>query len=283
MNRRQFLTGVVAATLSGSVYATSDDKLYRRLRWSLTLENPQATRLSGVKLWTYVPTEITSVQAVRSLNVSETFQRLSDSAGNRLIQITFSEIPPFANRAVSFDVLLELTLAESPLVLIAPDRWLNPEPYVESDDFEISSLAMQLKRESKSQTVREIYDWVRQNIKYAGYIAEDLGARYAMRARKGDCSEYAYLVAALSRAAGIPARAVGGYVVDRDEVLRPTEYHNWAEVYYDGTWHCVDAQKQCYRSSGGRYVVFEIISSATQSPMNGAHRAVSEGGALVHL
>ncbi len=58
--------------------------------------------------------------------------------------------------------------------------------------------------------------------------------------RKGDCSEYATLMVALSRLNGIPAREVFGYAYG-DENDTPTfGGHAWVELYIDGAWREYD-------------------------------------------
>jgi len=66
------------------------------------------------------------------------------------------------------------------------------------------------------------------------------------RSRQGDCSEHGVLLAALARAAGLPARGVSGIVqipegmlgVGREGVFG---YHMWTQVYIDGQWVDIDA------------------------------------------
>ncbi len=65
------------------------------------------------------------------------------------------------------------------------------------------------------------------NIQYAGYTKDDRGALYALKKRKGDCTEYMYLLTALARANGVPTRGIGGYVYAKDAVLRPMDHTPW--------------------------------------------------------
>jgi len=55
----------------------------------------------------------------------------------------------------------------------------------------------------------------------------------------GDCTEHAVLLAAMARAAGLPARAAMGliYVAGEQSFL----YHMWTEVYIGGRWIPLDA------------------------------------------
>lgn len=65
--------------------------------------------------------------------------------------------------------------------------------------------------------------------------------------RRGHCEYFASAAALLARAAGIPARVVGGYrVVERSPlddyaIVRERDAHAWAEVWIDGRWETLDA------------------------------------------
>ena len=73
------------------------------------------------------------------------------------------------------------------------------------------------------------------------YSAEPLTVLDTVRKREGDCSEHASLFTTLARAAGIPARTVGGLVFA--EVLEDKYRfgaHAWNEVDLNGYWVPVD-------------------------------------------
>jgi hypothetical protein len=72
------------------------------------------------------------------------------------------------------------------------------------------------------------------------YTAQPLTVMDLLKGRKGDCKHYALLLTTLARAAGIPAREVGGlvYLGDDEKALG---FHAWNEVVVDGHWVPVDA------------------------------------------
>jgi len=283
MDRRRFVLLVtLAGVLSGWSSARGGEKL-RRLRWSLTIENPTAELLSDQKVWIYVPLESGSAQRLVSFDVSTEHGRQIDQIGNCIVQMDFPSVPAFSTRVVTFDALLDMAARSTAELLNNGNPWLTSENYIESDSPDIRALSGQLRGESVAETVKSIYDWVKQNIRYAGFIADDLGAAYALRERRGDCTEYAYLTVALARAAGVPARAVGGYVLEQDSTLRASDYHNWAEVYVDGAWLLVDPQKGCFNASYERYVVFRRISSRVLNPLGAAHRYTIQGRVIVRF
>ncbi len=66
------------------------------------------------------------------------------------------------------------------------------------------------------------------------------------RSRQGDCSEHGVLLAALARAANLPARGVSGLVQIPEGTLGAGRegvfgYHMWTQVYIDGQWVDIDA------------------------------------------
>ncbi len=72
-------------------------------------------------------------------------------------------------------------------------------------------------------------------------VIRDLGTVFAtasqtLRARRGDCTEHAVLLAACCRARGIPARLVAGIVPASDRML----FHLWTEVFLN-RWSPLDA------------------------------------------
>ncbi len=80
-----------------------------------------------------------------------------------------------------------------------------------------------------------------------GYITEvtftqalDTAAQVA-ESRKGDCTEFGMLMAAMCRAANLPSRtAIGLVMVNRPEAPF-LGFHMWTEVYIDGDWLGFDA------------------------------------------
>ncbi|MBW2031294.1 MAG: transglutaminase domain-containing protein [Deltaproteobacteria bacterium] len=144
--------------------------------------------------------------------------------------------------------------------------YLAPVKYIESHNPEIIRLARRLKAPDAARTARNIFEWVSQNIRYTGYTGRPRGALYALSRRKGDCTELMYLFAALCRAEGIPARCVGGYICTQDTVLRPQDYHNWAEFYLGGTWQISDPLNGVFMEGGSNYIAMRIFGGAQDDP-----------------
>ena len=117
--------------------------------------------------------------------------------------------------------------------------FLEPDVHIESDDPEIVALAEELTREAATawDATEIIVDWCAKNIKYV--IADTPSAKLALTKKEGDCGPHATLTIALLRAAGIPARMVGGLLYDFS--IDGFGQHVWVEVYIgDGQWVPVD-------------------------------------------
>jgi transglutaminase-like putative cysteine protease len=109
------------------------------------------------------------------------------------------------------------------------EEFLKQEKYIEKDDTRIREIAKSITGASEVDIVKNIYDYVLDNMEYVVQGRRDLGALNALRHKKGDCSEYSDLFAAICRAKNIPARVVNGFSVQPDT---KTAKHNWVEVYF---------------------------------------------------
>lgn len=272
-----------AACMTLGPWAAGAQDIRRQLRFSLAMVNPHAHELRDQMLWIYGPAGETQTQKLRVLTASVDHEILTDEMGHRIIALRVPALPPFGRKVVTVDAVLALRDEPMLQTLTDPEQWLRSERYIEVGDPDVKSVAHQLQQAAPIDTARAIFDWVRGHLLYAGYVADDLGAVYALSQRRGDCTEYAYLATALARANGIPARMVGGYVVDRDTTVRSTGYHNWCEVFLDGAWRLLDAQKENWLVPAQRYVAFRIYRDRALNPIGLAHRFRVGGDMQVEL
>ncbi|SFD88245.1 transglutaminase-like domain-containing protein [Roseivivax sediminis] len=114
--------------------------------------------------------------------------------------------------------------------------YLRPSRFCQSDQFG-SFANKRFGGLSGGAKVAAIRDWVATEIAYvpassdAGTTALDTFAR-----REGVCRDFAHMVCALARAAGIPARYASAYAPG----VEPPDFHAVAEVWLDDGWHLVD-------------------------------------------
>lgn len=283
MDRRRFVTHalMLPACVAIAAPAAGQDQVpqQRRLRFTIGFTNPLAHALERQSFACYLPASLAPGQVLRGVEVSMAHRVQSDAVGHRILALEFDQFPALGKKIVSVSCTVDAQAqAENRQeALLARSAWLQPERFIESDAGEIRALAASLRRQDDLASARAIYDWVKDNLAYAGYVAQDLGARHALLNRRGDCTEYADLVVALARANGIPGRMVGGYVTDRDSAPRPQEYHNWAELYLDGAWRLVDAQKENWLAPHDQYIAFRIYRDTPGNAVGSAHRYRLQG------
>jgi len=149
-------------------------------------------------------------------------------------------VPDDPPRQRRLGALVRLTREPVPAASGVPDvalaAYLAPAPFVESDDPEIVATARTIV-EGEADPVRRarrLVAWVRHNLEQTPSVTMP-SAREVLHARRGDCNEHAVLLAALARAAAIPARVVAGAVYLNDGFY----YHAWTELWLGG-WVSAD-------------------------------------------
>jgi transglutaminase-like putative cysteine protease len=264
----------LAAVALGSYTATAlaaAPHAERRVQMTFTVQNPTTRPLRDQHVVLYVPVRIAANQQRVDVDASVAHRVSEDPAGNTIVELHFPDFPAYGTQVVRVTTRLSMFAQAQRQKLRNRQMFLGDEPFIEAGLPAVQSLALKLKRTNAGQTARATYDWVRNNLHYAGFVADDLGAAYAIRELRGDCTEYAYLTAALARANGIPARVMGGFVSNVDFAPRAADFHNWTELYLDGAWRVVDAQKESF-DEGADYVATRIISGRVTNPLEGNHR-----------
>lgn len=289
MKRRTFLkasvvvlSSLAVSPLKPSRRPSQGKKIKRQLRFNVTLTNSHPVELVNQTLWLYLPAT-TLAQQLESIHVSIPYQLMNDALGQNILTLAFPRFAPLAIKAISVVVNVELETKPGSVNLKNRQAWLKSERYIETGDSAIQSLAAKMKSANPSDTALNIYNWLKNNVHFTGYRADDRGALNALNMLQGDCTEYAYLAVALARANGIPARMVGGYVTDKNTTLRATDYHNWAELYFDGAWQLLDAQKEHWLTLVEDYIPFRFYSDEKTNPIGLFHRYNQSGQLEISL
>lgn len=262
-----------------SIKAEKPYPIKRHLQYSYSLRNETNRVLEKAEFWTYGPVQMTATQKCERLDADHPFELIVDDLGNQVLHFTLQNLAPFATKLIRIQADVELSASPHPAPRADLPIFLKAEPRIEADSPEIIGLAKQLKGRNTLSTAESTFRWVAENLRYSGYSANDRGALYALRKKQGDCTEYMSLFVALCRANGIPARGIGGYVCPANMILKPNDYHNWAEFYENGTWQLADPQKKAFRNQGETYIAMRIISTSSVTPMGDWHRfrIVGEG------
>ena len=112
--------------------------------------------------------------------------------------------------------------------------WLKQSERIQSKDALIGAKSKEIigREKNVALVVEKIYRFVREEVKYRSEKGSR-DARKTLDELTADCGGQARLFVAMSRAAGIPSRVVGGIILD-NKVKRVT--HVWAENYIGGEW-----------------------------------------------
>jgi hypothetical protein len=118
------------------------------------------------------------------------------------------------------------------------EEYLKPSPGVQCDDADIVKSAREIVGDEKDslKAARKLAGWVHQHIDKKSMDIAAASAKEVFTNRSGDCSEHAVLLAAMLRAAGIPAKVCIGYLYFRGA----WGGHAWAAAWV-GSWIDLDA------------------------------------------
>ena len=115
--------------------------------------------------------------------------------------------------------------------------FMQSGPFIQSDHQKIKDLAKKIIRDEivPLNKAKKLIAWVYKNIEKRLVLSVP-DALSTLENRVGDCNEHAVLLAALARAAGIPAKIEAGLVYLNGRFY----YHAW-NLLYLGKWITVDS------------------------------------------
>jgi transglutaminase-like putative cysteine protease len=251
-------------------------RISKQMRW--TVDRPLSRLTVNLLMPVNFSNKVLS-QGVRNLQVNilpepARVEDEQDDLGNVRKKITWHDLRADPEVRIVFDARVEAVLStmESTQVfplkaLASPERlYLKSTPLVQSESPEIQALSRELTHHAATefQAVTAVINYMADNVKYV-YNPSRYDAISTLRAGSGNCTNAAHLSAALLRAAGIPARVVGGTTLDKqlkvpmDGVRSLVQTmgkggHAWIEVYFpDLGWLSYDP-KQSKQFTSTRHV-----------------------------
>jgi transglutaminase-like putative cysteine protease len=260
--------------------STLQYSLPREVQYGFTLQNKTNRLLEEAEFWTYAPVKKTAAQQVIKLETSHPYKLITDDLGNQILYFEFQNLPPFSTKIIKIKAFLELFSIPNKVAIHDLQPFLQPEKYIESDNPELIGFANKFMSAGPVNTAKNIFRWVADNVEYTGYLKDNHGALYAFKNRKGDCTEYMSLFVALARANNVPSRGIGGYITTANAILKPYEYHNWAEFYDDGVWKIADPQNKVFMQDQSHYIAMRIIGESDNNPMGDFDRYRYAGDGL---
>jgi transglutaminase-like putative cysteine protease len=230
------------------------------VRYRITLRNTLNRPVSQAGVWLPAPVAEEAARRCERIQVDHPHELIPDVAGNQVIFLPISHLAPFGSRVIQVGARVSLSTVPGPVRLPSGNRWLRPEKYIESDSPQVKQLAAELRAADPLQTAERMFTWVSSRVRHSGFGGPARGALQALSTRTGDCTEQADLFVALCRAAGIPARPLGGFICPESAVLKSHEFHNWAEFHHGGAWQLADPQRRVFRSRHADYVAMRIVT-----------------------
>jgi transglutaminase-like putative cysteine protease len=117
------------------------------------------------------------------------------------------------------------------------EDFLKPSPFIQSDDQKIVSKAQEIVSPDEPASVKasKLVAWVYKNVEKRPVLSVP-NALETLNNLVGDCNEHAVLLAALARAAGIPAQVEVGLVYQKGRFY----YHAWNVLFIE-SWVTADA------------------------------------------
>lgn len=168
-------------------------------------------------------------------------------------------------------------------------QYLKPSEFIDSDNKNIVASAKSLIVENDDfKTAKNISEYVSNEIQfdYSEKINQDiLKASEILDNKKGVCGDYSNLMTALLRAAGIPAKSVGGLVFNQlsnsSDWSSPAGSHAWVEFYTDGKWYFDDPTwgNRYFLNSDGYHLSYgaSISNINSQEYKNVIHKLEEDG------
>jgi len=127
--------------------------------------------------------------------------------------------------------------AQSAASVPGNEEFLKATPFIQSDNEKITGKAREIVSPDDPVSVKaaKLVAWVYKNVEKRPVLSVP-NAVETLNNLVGDCNEHAVLLAALARAAGIPAQVEVGLVYQKGRFY----YHAW-NVLFIGTWVTADA------------------------------------------
>lgn len=206
-----------------------------KIRFEFTQDVKIQGNTSKVELVVILPKSRKNRQEVLGITYSHQPERVFESNGNNYAKFVFYNPKNSFKVTVSGNAILYKYDLSEALKTSSPDfsdntnlqKYLSPESFIESNSPAIIKVATSIIGADDLNKIKNIFSFVLKTINYGGYNSDDVGALGALNSRNGDCSEFSYLMVAICRAKGIPARIAYGYTINKTNQPK----HAWVEVY----------------------------------------------------
>lgn len=179
----------------------------------------------------------------------------TDAFGNHVLEVRAAEV----EQAIEFTIWSEVATGDAAAVMwheaATVGRWLEPTRLTATDE-RISDAAHELTGRSPLEVAEGLCGWTHDAFVY-GFGATEVHttASAALRVGTGVCQDYAHVMLAACRAAGVAARYVSGHLVGEGGS------HAWVEVLVpgrDGRTDVVAFDPTHRRRTNGNYLTVAV-------------------------
>lgn len=252
-----FLAGAVHLVLAGDNVQRANS-VERVVRFECRLTNA-ADREQDVTLYLPLP-QSNARQEVAAVRPGPDYKEiLVDSYGNRLACYVEKAMKPGEMRSRGWMAAVR-TYATACLPTTMPaeldakqrDRYTRDSPKYQATSQPVRELADELGRD-KANDAEKAFAFFSYLVTHITYVRDDRwdAASDVLRKKQGSCSEYSYALLGLLRAAGIPCRYTGGFILSLanktkydEKVHEDSVFHRWVEIHLkDYGWLPADASR----------------------------------------
>jgi hypothetical protein len=170
--------------------------------------------------------------------------------GTKSVQYTFSA----QLKSLIYAIPGNFSLPDNPYDAYPPHFriWLDPSAFIQSKDLSIKKYLKKIVGKEKNAAIvmRKLYDFITGQVRYRSEKGSK-DAKATLNKLTADCGGQSRLFAALSRAAGVPSRIVGGLILTGG-VKQTT--HVWVENYLGGKWIPFDVVNKHFASMPNHYL-----------------------------
>jgi len=175
--------------IAGTALPEPGYPILREVQYGFAVRNKTNLSLKEAEFWTYAPVKQTSTQRCVKLEASLPYELITDDLGNQILYFRPRNLSPYATRLITIRASLELSDISNPIPIADVQPFLRPEKYIESGHPEIVQFAGKFESATPRKTAENAFRWVADNIRYTGYLRNNQGALYALRKKRGDCTE----------------------------------------------------------------------------------------------
>jgi len=264
---QQFFTSVHASSLeTNTKYPQTKD-----ISYTYKLTNSSDKDIEQADFYAYTPLPRTSYQRLEQLDVEVAHELTRDKFGNQIIHFKIDKLPALSSINIIVRAKLALSLQANEIPLNDAKSFLKKRSVLNLNEPQIDYLADKLNRGKPHQVIKNTFLWTMRNIRCKKVQQSEKNQHESLNNQAENCADSVHVFTSLSRRNKIPAREIGGYIIENDHVIQSEAFHHWAEFYANKQWHLVDLKNKVFDQPTANYIAFKLQGNDSKSPLNESH------------